>query len=79
MKIDHNPTEKKAMSLFIDGNTEEAHALQDVFLDEVRRFIASGGDHCSCTVACKHHGNCLDCVTLHRGHRNHLPECLKEV
>ena len=26
-----------------------------------------------------HHGNCFECVTLHRGHRDHLPMCMWDM
>lgn len=38
------------------------------FLKQVRE----SGDHCPCKQACPHHGNCFECVTLHRGHRDHF-------
>ena len=31
------------------------------------------------TEACPHHGNCFECVTLHRGHRDHLPMCMWDM
>lgn len=27
----------------------------------------------------RHHGNCFECVTIHRGHRDHLPMCLWDM
>jgi len=76
MIIDGNPTEKKAMEAFHCGDEIEGNRLQDEFLAE---FRAQEGDHCSCTAACKHHGNCLECVVLHRGHRDHLPDCFRDM
>ena len=70
--IDHHPTECRAMALFKQGRGAEASALQDEFLQEV---MASGEDHCNCPSACKFHGRCVECVTIHRGHGDHLPYC----
>ena len=34
--------------------------------------------NCPCLISdCKWHGNCKDCVSLHRYHAT-IPECLKE-
>jgi hypothetical protein len=74
--IDNHALEIKAMECFISGNSKEAHRLQDEFLDEVRK---SGEDHCSCKSQCKHHGNCVECVIIHRGHGGHLPNCFRDM
>jgi len=55
---------------------QESYAVQREFLDEI---IASGEDHCPCTAACPHHGNCFECVQIHRGHGDHLPHCLHKA
>jgi len=72
MKIDNNEIELKAMALFKAGKPEEGSKLQDKFLSLVKK---SGIDHCSCTVDCKFHGDCVQCVISHRGHGDHLPHC----
>ena len=72
MTIDDNELEKLAMEAFRKGNDREGHQLQNRFLAEVH---ASGQDHCSCTTKCPHHGKCADCVVIHRGHQDHLPNC----
>ena len=72
MKIDYNDMEIKAFAMTSSGIKEEGEALQRKFLDEI---IASGEDHCPCTTACPHHGNCFECVQIHRGHGDHLPFC----
>jgi len=74
--IDGNEKEMKAMDLFKAGKNEEASALQDEFLEEVK---ASCPDYCSCPAACKFHGECVECVIIHRGHGDHLPHCLQNV
>ena len=76
MQIDGNKRMKKAMGHFLKGETREAFRCIDGFLARVK---ASGEDHCSCTVACKYHGNCVDCVLIHRGHEDHLPACFHEM
>ncbi len=72
MTIDDNEIEKQAMEAFRKGDDRTGHQIQNRFLAEVR---ASGQDHCSCTVKCPHHGHCVDCVVIHRGHQDHLPNC----
>ncbi len=74
--IDNHELEIKAMECFSSGNTKEAHQLQDAFLEEVRN---SGEDPCSCKSACKYHGNCVECVIIHRGHGKHLPNCFRDM
>ena len=77
MKIDFNETEIKAMEAFFRGDGEGGHALQDTFLDEIKAARKTGMDHCPCKdVSCKHHGNCFECVQIHRGHGMHLPACM---
>jgi len=74
--IDNHPTEKEAMACFLSGETKKANKLQDAFLAEVKK---SGEDHCSCKAKCKHHGHCVDCVIIHRGHGRHLPACFHDM
>ena len=78
MIIDGNPKEKQAMQAFRRGDDAEGNRLQDEYLAELYETIKTG-DHCSCTAACKHHGNCLECVVIHRGHRDHLPNCFRDM
>ena len=72
MTIDNNELEKTALSHFRKGEDARGHELQDRFVDEVNRSIV---DHCSCTVDCKYPGRCRECVVIHRGHQDHLPNC----
>jgi len=76
MVIDFNAQEKEAMECFKRGETTRAFQLQNKFLAEVK---SSGIDHCSCRAQCRYHGNCVDCVVIHRGHQDHLPECFREM
>jgi hypothetical protein len=72
MKIDNNEKEKKALEYMLKGDMKQGHQLQDEFIKEVKD---SGQDHCDCTENCKHHGKCMECVIVHRGHGEHLPVC----
>jgi len=75
--VDDHPVEKRAMELFRAGRGAEASALQDTFLAEV---MASGEDYCTCqSTGCKFHGKCVECVILHRGHGDHLPNCFRDM
>jgi hypothetical protein len=75
--IDDHEKEKRAMDLYKAGRSKEAGALQDEFLAEV---MASGEDYCSCaSTGCKFHGRCVECVILHRGHGDHLPNCFRDM
>ncbi len=76
MIIDNNDREKEAMECFRKDETERAFQLQNQFLTDVK---SSGLDHCSCTAKCPYHGNCMDCVVIHRGHQDHLPSCFKDM
>ena len=79
MLIDDNPGMRENMRLEKLGRKPEADALRDVFVQDVLAAVASGEDHCSCAVACPFHGKCLECVAIHRGHQDHLPDCLKSI
>ena len=74
--IDDHPLEIEAMDLFKKGDSATARKLQERFLKEVRD---SGEDHCTCPAACKHHGKCVECVIIHRGHGDHVPHCFREM
>ena len=69
MKIDGNELAILQNDLDREGKKEEALKIKLEFLRQVRE----SGDHCPCKEACRHHGNCFECVTIHRGHRDHLP------
>lgn len=74
-KVDYNTKEMEAMELFLKGEKVKAHKLQREFLDEI---MSTGEDLCSCSATdCPYHGKCLECVMIHRGHGEHLPECFK--
>ena len=74
--IDNNELELEVMRLFKEGKHDEAEKLQDEFLEKVKNTV---NDHCPCPEPCKHHGKCIDCVIIHRGHGDHLPYCMQEM
>ena len=76
MTIDKHEMEMRAMDLFKQGKSKEASQLQDEFLKVVKE---SGEDHCTCPGKCKFHGKCVECVTIHRGHSDHLPHCFRNM
>jgi len=76
MKIDNNELAKKQHELDSKGFKREAYEMKMEFLKQIEE---SGMDHCPCKEACPHHGNCYECVTIHRGHRDHLPFCLWDM
>ena len=51
----------------------------DQYYRKLTEQVRESGDHCPCQGKCPHHGNCFECVTLHRGHRDHLPMCMWDM
>ena len=77
MKIDGNELSKMELKLAREGKAEEGLKYKLEFLKQVKE---SGIDHCNCPEAsCMHHGNCYECIIVHRGHRDHLPYCLWDM
>jgi hypothetical protein len=76
MDIDNNSMEKEAMNYFRENNHKEGTKLQNEF---VKSVINSGQDYCSCRVDCQYHGKCVECVIIHRGHCEHLPNCFHNM
>jgi hypothetical protein len=74
--IDKNKTCMQAMDSFIEGDPKRGKELLEVFLKEVKD---SAQDHCPCPEACRYHGKCYECVTIHRGHAHHLPYCFGQM
>jgi len=75
MKIDGNELAILQDKLYQEGREAEGWEIKQEFLKQVRE----NGDHCPCKEACPHHGNCFECVTIHRGHRDHLPMCMWDM
>lgn len=78
MIIDGNPKEKEAMRMFHAGNREEGLRIQEEFASEFREEYKDK-DHCPCRKACRYHGNCKECVAIHRAHMEHVPNCLRPM
>ncbi len=76
MKIDGNEYSALELKYFREGQIKESEDVKKEFL---RKIKESGIDHCNCPNPCIHHGNCYECVILHRGHRDHLPYCLWDM
>lgn len=75
MQIDNNPLAIEQNRLDQEGHKKEADEMKMEFLRQVKE----AGDHCPCKQPCRHHGNCFECVTVHRGHRDHLPLCMWDM
>ena len=65
MVIEHNPKELAAMAEFHKGNRAQGLKLQEEFASEFREEYKDK-DHCPCKKACRYHGNCKECVAIHR-------------
>ncbi len=79
MQFDDNPDMHENMRLEKAGEQAKANAIRDDFVARACAEIAQGVDFCSCAAECPYHGKCMECVLIHRGHRDHLPNCLKSV
>ena len=78
MKIDGNEKEKQAMAAFHRGDREEGFKLQEEYASAFREEYKDK-DHCSCHRACRYHGNCKECVAIHRAHEEHVPNCMRPM
>ena len=78
MVIEGNQKEKEAMEQFHKGNRQEGLRLQEEFAAAFREEYKDK-DHCPCKKACRYHGNCKECVAIHRAHQEHLPNCMRPV
>jgi hypothetical protein len=76
MDIDNNDLAKKAMGCFTEKKAVQGEKLLKEFLDLVRN---SNQDYCSCATKCRYHGKCVECVIIHRGHQEHLPNCFYDM
>ena len=36
-------------------------------------------DHCPCRKACRYHGNCKECVAIHRAHQEYVSNCMRSI
>lgn len=78
MVIEGNEIEKRAMKEFHLGNRSEGLRIQEEFAAKFREEYREK-DHCSCKKACRYHGNCKECVAIHRAHQEHVPNCMRPV
>lgn len=78
IRIDYNKIFKEEMELEREGKISKAEGYK-MKRKELDRILESGVDYCSCPEACAHHGKCWECVTIHRGHRDHLPYCMWDM
>ncbi len=73
--IDDDPLEIMELEYTRMGDTAKAEEMKEQFLQNAGKLK----DHCSCPEPCRHHGNCYECVILHRGHGDHLPYCMWSI
>ena len=78
MIIEGNPKEKEAMKAFHEGDRAKGLKLQEEFAAEFREEYRNK-DHCPCKKACRYHGNCKECVAIHRAHQEHVPNCMRPL
>ena len=78
MIIEGNPKELAAMEQFHNGNRQAGLALQEEFAAAFREEYKEK-DHCPCRKACRYHGNCKECVAIHRAHQEHVPNCMRQL
>ena len=74
MIIEGNQKEIDAMKEFHKGNRKEGLEFASAFREEFK-----DKDHCSCKKACRYHGNCKECVAIHRAHQEHVPNCMRPI
>lgn len=48
---------------------------------EIRDMLASGAElKCSCpNLKCEWHGDCFNCVRIHRHYKDHIPKCMQAI
>ncbi|MDE5865638.1 MAG: LPS biosynthesis protein [Lachnospiraceae bacterium] len=78
MIIEGNQKEIDAMKEFHKGNRQRGLELQEEFVVEFREEYKDK-DHCSCKKACRYHGNCKECIAIHRAHQEHVPNCMRPI
>ena len=78
MIIEGNPKEKEEMKAFHEGDRAKGLKLQEEFAAAFREEYQEK-DHCPCKKACRYHGNCKECVAIHRAHQEHVPNCMRPI
>ena len=80
MQLDNNPKSREAYLIGSSGNETLARKMEDEVIADVHKALEAGELFCSCPkTSCRLHGNCMDCVIVHRGHRDHLPFCMHDM
>lgn len=79
MDIDNNVTMRESLRVEKAGDLPNAYRLREDFTAEFRQAQGKGQNVCSCTVDCIYHGRCAECIAIHRGHRQELPNCLEGI
>ena len=80
MQLDNNPKSREAFLIGSKGDEVRAWEMEDEVIAEVHKAVEAGETHCNCpNTPCRLHGNCMDCVIVHRGHRDHLPYCMQDM
>lgn len=66
------------MEQFHKGNRQEGLRLQEefaaAFRENIKRRIIA-----LVRKACRYHGNCKECVAIHRAHQEHVPNCMRPI
>ena len=78
MNIEGNKKEIEEMEQFHKGNRQEGLRLQEQFAAAFREEYKDK-DHCPCKKACRYHGNCKECVAIHRAHQEHVSNCMRPI
>ena len=78
MQIEGNEKQLEAMEAFHRGDRREGLRLQEEFTAWFREEYKEK-DHCPCKKACRYHGNCKECVAIHRAHQEHVPNCMRPM
>ena len=73
--IDYSPLEMEEIQYARAGDFAKSWEKKQEFLRQAEKLP----DHCPCPEDCPHHGNCYECVIIHRGHGDHLPYCMWDI
>ena len=69
---------KPLWSNFITETGEKGLRIQEEFASAFR-IEYQNKDHCPCLKVCRYHGNCKECVAIHRAHQEHVPNCMRPI
>ena len=79
MIIDNNETEKRAMKEFHLGNRKEGLKIQEEFASAFHTGLLSIRITAPAQKHAGSHGNCKECVAIHRAHQEHVPNCMRPI